>query len=67
MSSPHHELPSTVPGTAAPLLKSTGVPELGPAAGADGPVYPTLNYPWKKAWGSPRISSTPPLRLVMNA
>lgn len=57
MSVPHYALPSTDPGTAASLLKSTGAPELGPASGADSPVYPTSNYHWNKAWGSPRISN----------
>lgn len=40
-----------------PCKKSTGVPELGPASGADGPVHPTLNYPWEKALGGPGISN----------
>jgi len=56
--SSEHALHSAVPGTAASLLKSAGIaPEPGSAPGVDGPVCPTLNYPWKKACGGPKMSN----------
>lgn len=49
---------SAVSGTDLTLLKSAGrAPELRSAPGADGPVYLTSNYPWKKAKGGLRMSN----------